>query len=90
MRCLDAIQEEHLQIMASIVGVRQHIGMDHPLFPQAGPVVPPPTQPMHAGHDGDGPSNIRHGDTDDNNRKRRASMRAVTSMWESLRVWFVF
>ena len=40
----------------------RHLGMDHPLFPQAGPTVPPPA---HPDHDGAGPSGTHHRDTND-------------------------
>ncbi|CAI9273383.1 unnamed protein product [Lactuca saligna] len=65
MQILDAIQEEHHWIMLSIFGVMQHLGMDHPPFPQACPTFPPYTQPKGAGYDGACPLGINHGDTDD-------------------------
>nr|KAJ0211538.1 hypothetical protein LSAT_V11C400204470 [Lactuca sativa] len=50
----DDIREEHRWIMASIAGVRQHLRLDHPYFPQVGPDFPTPDQLRGVGYDGDG------------------------------------
>lgn len=40
MQRLDVAHEECHWIMALLAGVIQHLRMDHPPFPQAGPTVP--------------------------------------------------
>lgn len=42
--------------MALLAGVIQHLRMDHPPFPQAGPTVPQHAQSRGTGHDGAGDS----------------------------------
>ena len=51
--------------MASIVRLRQHLGLEHPPFPQAGLVIPPHTQLRGTGHDCVRTSGTYPGDTDD-------------------------
>lgn len=65
MQCLVIAQEERRWIMASVIGVMRHLGMDNPSFPRAGLVVPPPSQAWGIGHDGTGTSGTHPKDTDD-------------------------
>lgn len=64
MNCLVVAQEEHRWIMASVVGLTQHLGIDHLPFRQMGPIVP---ASAHACHDGTGPPGTHLRDTDDDN-----------------------
>ncbi|CAI9286100.1 unnamed protein product [Lactuca saligna] len=65
MRGLTNVQDEHHCLMVSLVAMMRHLGMDHPPFPSADPVVPPPSQSRNNGYDGVGPSSTHPGDTDD-------------------------
>ena len=42
-------------MMSSLVTVMRHLGMDHPPFPGAAPIVPQPSQPCNTSYDGVGP-----------------------------------
>nr|KAJ0217204.1 hypothetical protein LSAT_V11C300126580 [Lactuca sativa] len=64
---LTAAQEERLLMMALVVVVMRNLGMDHPPFPSADPVVPPFSQPRNTGYDGADPSGTHPGYTDDDN-----------------------
>lgn len=83
---LDAIHEELCWIKASIAGVRQHLGMDHPPFLQVGRVVPPHAQLMGVCHDGASTSGT-HPEiltmiARRAQRTMRTSMNAVMGRWE--------
>lgn len=64
---LTAAREECRWMMTSLFIVMRHLGMDHPPFPSADPVVPHPSQPHIIGYKGTGPSGTHPGDTDDDN-----------------------
>ncbi|CAI9276120.1 unnamed protein product [Lactuca saligna] len=57
--------EENRWMMASLVAVTQHPGMDHLPFSNVDHVVPPPSQPHIIGYNGVGPSSTLLGDTND-------------------------
>nr|KAJ0228267.1 hypothetical protein LSAT_V11C100033500 [Lactuca sativa] len=67
MQYLIVALKERGWIMVLVSAVMQHLGMDYPPFPKAGPSIPPPSQPQNAGHDGAGTSGIHLGDTDVDN-----------------------
>ncbi|CAI9269012.1 unnamed protein product [Lactuca saligna] len=76
------------EIMASIFGWRQHLGLDHPPIPQAGPVIPP-TQLRGTGHDSVGTSCTHPGDTDDDHEESSEDEEGEYDRNE-LVVWVVF
>ena len=55
--------------MASVVGVMQHLGMNRPPFPQAGPASPPSAQSGVSSYDGAGTLGMYPGDTDDDSEE---------------------
>ena len=56
-------------MMALLVVVMSHLGMDHPPFPSGDPIVPPPSQLHNTGYDVAGASGTRPGDTNDDDEE---------------------
>ncbi|CAI9293971.1 unnamed protein product [Lactuca saligna] len=59
----------HVNLDQPQLTLRDHLGLDHPHFPHASPVVPPPAHLRGVGNDGVGTSGTYPRDTDDDNEE---------------------